>query len=212
MDDILKIIKMSDYKIVDQLLQTPSKISIFALLMNSSAHSESLMRVLDQAFVESDMHIYQFSSVVRNITSCNNLSFCDDEFPDEGWNHNLALHLPMNCKNDSLSNVLIDNGYELNVIPRSTLMKLKYQGTPMRPSGIIVKVFDGSRKSFIGEVDLPIHIGPHLFQITFQSMDIVPAYSCFLGRSWIHEAGAVTSTLYLNFKFVRGGKVVIING
>ena len=54
-DDILKIIKMSDYKIVDQLLQTPSKISILALLMNSPAHRESLMRVLDHAFVENDM-------------------------------------------------------------------------------------------------------------------------------------------------------------
>ena len=44
-DDILKIIKMRDYRIIDQLLQTPSKISILALLMNSSAHRESLMRV-----------------------------------------------------------------------------------------------------------------------------------------------------------------------
>ena len=88
-DDILKIIKMSDYKILDQLLQTPSKIFILALLMNSSAHRESLMRVLDQAFVESDMPIDQFSSVVGNITSCNNLIFCDDELPDEGRNNNL---------------------------------------------------------------------------------------------------------------------------
>ena len=63
--------------------------------------------------------------------------------------------------------MLIDNGSSLNVIPRITLMKLKYQGTLMRPSGIIVKAFDGSRKYIIGEVDLPIHIGLHLFQITF---------------------------------------------
>ena len=46
-DDILNIIKMSNYKIVDYLLQTPSKISILALLMNSSAHREYLMRVLE---------------------------------------------------------------------------------------------------------------------------------------------------------------------
>ena len=73
------------------------------------------MRVLDQAFVESDMAIDQFNSVIGNITSCNSLSFCDDELPDEGRNHNLALHISMNCKNDSLSNVLIDNVSALNV-------------------------------------------------------------------------------------------------
>ena len=72
------------------------------------------------------MPLDQFSSVVGNIM-CNNLSFCDDKFPDEGGNHNLALYISMNCKNDSLSNVLIDNGSALKVIPKSTLMKLKYQ-------------------------------------------------------------------------------------
>ena len=82
----------------------------------------------------------------------------------------------------------------------------------MRPSCIIVKAFDGSRKSVIGEMDLPIHIGPHLFQITFQVMDIIPAYSCLLGWPWIHKEGAVTSTLHQKLKFVREGKVVIING
>ena len=96
-----------------------------------------------------------------------NLSFCNEEFPDEGRNHNLALHISMNCKNDSLSNLMIDNGSTLNVIPRSTLMNLKYQGALMRPSGITVKAFDGSRKFVIGEVDLPIQVGRHLFQITF---------------------------------------------
>ena len=74
----------------------------------------------------------------------------------------------------------------LNVTPKSTLSNLKYQGPPMRPSGISVKAFDGSHKSVIGEVDLPIHIGPHLFQITFQVMDIFPAYSCLIGRPWIY--------------------------
>ena len=88
----------------------------------------------------------------------------------------------MNCKNESLSNMMIDNGSALDVIPRSTLMNLKYHGTPIRPGGIIVKTFDGSRRSVIGEVDLPIHIGPHVFQITFKVMDIVPAYSYLLGR------------------------------
>ena len=53
-----------------------------------------------------------------------------------------------------------------------------------------------SRKTVIGEVDLPVKIGPSDFQITFQVMDIHPVYSCLLGRPWIREAGDVTSTLH----------------
>ncbi|GAU40233.1 hypothetical protein TSUD_219430 [Trifolium subterraneum] len=53
-DEVLKMIKRSEYKIVDQLLQTPSKISILSLLMNSDAHREALMKVLDQEYVDHD--------------------------------------------------------------------------------------------------------------------------------------------------------------
>ncbi|XP_050888564.1 uncharacterized protein LOC127093674 [Lathyrus oleraceus] len=211
-DELLRIIKLSDYKVVDQLLQTPSKISILSLLLNSAVHREALLKVLDQAFVEQDITAEQFNNVVGSITSCNGLGFCDEELPEEGKNHNFALHISANCQGDSLSNILIDTGSSLNVMPKSTLLKLKYKGGQMRHSGIIVKAFDGSRKTVIGEVDLPIGIGPHVFQITFQVMDIVPAYSCLLGRPWIHEAGAITSTLHQKLKFVKNGQIVTVNG
>jgi hypothetical protein len=95
---------------------------------------------------------------------------------------------------------------------KTTLDKLAYNGAPLRPSGMIVKAFDGSRKSVIGDIGLPITVGPHEFQITFQVMNIQATYSCLLGRPWIHEAGAVTSTLHQKLKFVRDGKMVTVSG
>jgi hypothetical protein len=49
---------------------------------------------------------------------------------------------------------------------KTTLDKLSYRDAPLRASGMIVKAFEGSRKSVIGEADLPITVGPHEFQIT----------------------------------------------
>jgi hypothetical protein len=43
-------------------------------------------------------------------------------------------------------------------------------------------------------------------------MDINPAYSCLLGRPWIHAAGAVTSTLHQKLKFVVDGKLITVAG
>ena len=37
---------------------------------------------------------------------------------------------------------------------------------------MLVKAFDGSRKSVMGDIVLPIIVGPHEFKITFQVMDI----------------------------------------
>ncbi|KAI5409890.1 hypothetical protein KIW84_055372 [Lathyrus oleraceus] len=175
------------------------EISVLSLLMNSEAHREALQKVLEQAYVEHDVTVDQFDHIMANITSCNNLSFCNEKLPEEGRNHNLALHISMNYKDDALSNLLVDIGSSLNVLPKSTLSKLSYQGALMRYNGVIVKAFDSSRKTVIGEVDLPVKIGPSDFQITFQVMDIHPAYSFLLGRPWIHEALLVSHLSSFSF-------------
>ena len=43
-------------------------------------------------------------------------------------------------------------------------------------------------------------------------MDINPAYSCLLGRPWIHALGVVPSTLHQKLKFAVGGLLVIVSG
>ncbi|XP_050915376.1 uncharacterized protein LOC127130403 [Lathyrus oleraceus] len=207
-EDVVK----SEFNILEQLLQTPSKISVLSLLMNSEAHREALQKVLEQAYGEQDVTVDQFDHIIASITSCNNLSFCDEELHGEDKNHNLSLHISINCKEDSLSNVLVDTGSSLNLLPKSTLARLSYQGAPMRYNSVVVKAFDGSRKNVIGEVNLLVKIGPSEFQITFQVMDIHPTYNCLLGRTWIHEAGDVTSTLHQKLKFVKNGKLVVVGG
>ena len=44
MEEIMKIIKKSDFKIVEQLGQTPSKISMLSLLLCSDAHAQALIK------------------------------------------------------------------------------------------------------------------------------------------------------------------------
>jgi uncharacterized protein YqgV (UPF0045/DUF77 family) len=123
-DEILKLIKKSEYKVVDQLMQTLSKISIMSLLLNSDAHKEASMKVLELDFVDYHVTVGQFERIVGNITACNNLSFSDEELPKEGRKHNLALHIFVNCKTDALSNVLVDIGSSLNVMAKATYDQL----------------------------------------------------------------------------------------
>jgi len=166
-DENLKLIKRSEYKVVDQLLQTSSKISIMSLLLNSDAHWEALLKVLDQAYVDHKVTLGQFENIVGNVTACNNLGFSGEELPAEGKNHNLALHISVNCKSDSISNVLINTSSSLNVMPIATLEKLSYPGIQLRATCVSVRAFDGSRKVVLGDVDLPISVGPHEFKVTF---------------------------------------------
>ncbi|XP_050889483.1 uncharacterized protein LOC127094733 [Lathyrus oleraceus] len=211
-EEFLRIIKKSDYKVVDQLNQTPSKISMLSLLLNSKAHRNSLLKVLSAAHITKDITIEQFDDVIACVTTGNFLGFNDDELPVEGKNHNKALHISLKCIDTILSRVLVDTGSSLNVMPKTTLIKLPMEGMNMKPSTLIVKAFDGSRRAVIGEVDLPIKIGPTFFNMTFQVLDIHPGYSCLLGRPWIHSTGAVTSTLNQKLKFITNDKMIVIGG
>lgn len=126
--EFLKIIKKSDYKVVDQPHQTPSKISILSLLICSPAHRNALLKVLAQAHVTQDITVGQFDGVVSNITACNTLSFNGGELPKEGQNHNRTVHVSVKCLEDTLARVLVNARSSLNVLPKRTLAKLAFQG------------------------------------------------------------------------------------
>ena len=68
------------------------------------------------------------------------------------------------------------------------------------------------KKDTVGEIDLDVQIGPTVFSILFQVMDIPTAFSFLLGRPWIHSAGAVPSNLHQSVKFVAQGKLITVLG
>ena len=114
--------------------------------------------------------------------------------------------------NHFISRVLIDNGSSLNVMPKTTLNKLPTKGIHLHPSTMVVRAFDGSWREVVGEVELPVQVGPCTFQVVFQVMDISSAYSCLLGRPWIHTAGVVPLTLHQKLKFIIDDKLIIVSG
>ena len=113
---------------------------------------------------------------MNSISASNGLDFTDFDLPPEGRKHNKALHISMEIAKTTLSRVLVDTTSSINVLPKSTLLKLDYERISLRPSDLVVKAFDGSRRTVFGEVDLSIKIGPQLFEATLFIMDINPSY------------------------------------
>ena len=76
----------------------------------------------------------------------------------------------------------------------------------------MVRAFDGSKIMVHGEVDIHIKVGNQTFDSTFYVMDIIPSYSCLLGRPWIHGVGVVTSTRHQMLKYPDNRKIIIVHG
>jgi len=116
------------------------------------------------------------------------------------------------CLDHIVAKVLIDNDSSLNIMPKTMLDKLPINASHMRPSSMVVQAFDGSRWDVRGEIDHPIQIGRHVYQVMFQIMDISPTYNFLLGRPWIHSVGVVLSMLHQKLKFIVEGQLVILSG
>jgi hypothetical protein len=139
-DETLKIIKRSDYKVVDHLSQTPAKISILSLLKSSEAHKMALLKFLDNSYVAEDITINQLDVAISSLNDGSCLSFTDADLPPNGGNHNTALHISVTCGGTTLARVLVDTGSTLNVIPKTTLAQLQVEGEILKPSSLIVNV------------------------------------------------------------------------
>ncbi|XP_050916030.1 uncharacterized protein LOC127131136 [Lathyrus oleraceus] len=175
-------------------------------------HKDALLKILKRAYVPQEITVNQLETVVSSVKASHGLGFTDLDLTMDGRNHNKALHISMECKGAVLSHALVDTGSSLNVLPKKALAKLDCEGLILRPTDLVVRAFDGSKRAVFGEVELPVKVGPEVFKSVFYVMDIQPAYSCLLGRPWIHAAGAVSSTLHQKLKYISDGQVMTVCG
>ncbi|PKI70820.1 hypothetical protein CRG98_008787 [Punica granatum] len=129
----MKVIKASEYKVVEQMAKSPAHISLLALLLNSEPHRESLIRVLTVAQVPKGTPPDRIEETINSIFS-STISFSDDELPSEGCAHFRALHIVCKCNNHIVGRVMIDNGSALNICPVTTLKQMNVDLNRIRPS------------------------------------------------------------------------------
>ena len=122
------MLKRSDYDVVEQLGQTPSKISMLALLLCSEAHAKALVKFLKIAHVPQETSADQFQDCVASLTADNGLGFSDADLTPRGRKHNEALHVSVECRGTTLAHVLVDTGSSLNVLLKKALDRLDYEG------------------------------------------------------------------------------------
>ncbi|RDX98896.1 hypothetical protein CR513_18111, partial [Mucuna pruriens] len=141
--EFLKMIRHSEYEMLDQQHRTPARISLLSLLINSKSHCELLLKVLIDAHVLQDITPTKFEGIINNITTSCHLSFSEEEVPAEGKRHNQPLHIVVKCGSYMIARV--DNESSLNVMSKATLDKLHSPSTILKSSPVMVRAFDRSK-------------------------------------------------------------------
>jgi ankyrin repeat protein len=174
-------VKNSEYSIVEQLSKTPAKISLLSLILHSDLHRKALLRVLNESHISSNASVAQVERLVGQIQAPNYLTFSDEELGPEGRGHNKPLSIAVSYKDFHVTKVLVDNGSYINVLPKSTFDSLNIDPLYVRETDTVAKAFNGSKVTATGELELPIKIGPHVFNIDFHIMDTRSSYTMLSG-------------------------------
>ena len=209
---LIKLMKASEYKVVEQMAKIPAQISLMSLLLTSDHHREMLFKVLKEVKVPEGISTDKLGHVVNSVFTLDQISFSPEELGEEGTQHTKPLFIVVKCHEKIVSRVLIDNGSSLNVCPLATLHLLGIDITQVKPSTTTVRAFDGSKREIAGEIDLEIEVGPQAFIIPFQVLDIPRSFNLLLGRPWIHFAGAIPSSLHQKVKFITNGQIITVLG
>ena len=202
-------VQREDDEILRQLRTTQARISIWSLLASSSTHRDALVRALGQIRVDTAttpeglIHM-----LTADRATC--IVFSDDDLLPEGSNHVRPLFIDVACLGRRVPSVLLDNGSTLKVCPLVTAIALGFSPDDFGPSTQTVRAYDGTQRTVMGTLSTHVMIGPVSYSIVFQVLRIQSSFNLLLGRPWIHEAGAIPSSLHQKVKFIHEGRIITI--
>ncbi|XP_013588883.1 uncharacterized protein LOC106368462 [Brassica napus] len=148
----------------------------------------------------------------RFLLCTNEISFTAKEQEKIMAPHHDALVISLTVENCLVKRILVDNGSSSNII-----FQTAYQDRGLEESAVTRKItpligFSGEVKQTAGEVTLPVYAEGINMSTKFLVVDSQSAYNMILGRPWIHDMGAVPSTLHQMVKFPTPWGIRIIKG
>ena len=202
-------IQREDDEILHQLCTTQARISIWSLLASSSTHRDAFIRALSQIRVDTATTsggLIYFLKVDR--ATC--IVFSNSNLPPEESDHVRPLFIDVACSGRKVSSALLDNGSALNIFPPVTTIALGFSPSDFRPSIQTVIDYDETYSTIMGTVITHVMISPVKYSILFHVLRIQSSFNLFLGRPWIHEAGAISSSFHQKVKFIHEGCIITI--
>ena len=136
--------------------------------------------------------------------------FIDEDLPLEGRDHHKALFIKVEVKGKLTCCVMVDNGSAINVCPLKILPKLGLTEDELKPSEVVIKAYDDTKRPVAGTFRALVKTGPIEEWVNLHVIDIPVTFAILLGRPWFHPLGGVPSIVHQKIKFPHEGKVVTI--
>ncbi|KAF3513175.1 hypothetical protein F2Q69_00006616 [Brassica cretica] len=109
--------------------------------------------------------------------------------------HHDALVISLTIANRLVKQILVDNGSSSNIIFQTAYDDLGLEEKALTRMFTLLIGFSGEVKQTTGEVIILVYAGGVNMATKFLVVDCTSSYNMILRRPWIHDMGAVPSTL-----------------
>src|SRR3989449_2806416 len=194
--------------VLKQLKRTRADVTIWDLILASKSHREALLKALATYRVPTEVTTEELVAVIQKPQS--EIIFSEKDLTVEGRNHVKPLFIQAEINGRLTGNVMVDDGSALNVCPLKLLPKFKIDVSELKPSSVVIRAYDNTRRGVEGTFIAKVKVGPVESMVTITVLDIPATFAVLLGRPWFHPLGGVSSTLHRKIKFPFNDKIVTI--
>nr|XP_023909490.1 uncharacterized protein LOC112021153 [Quercus suber] len=116
--------------------------------------------------------------------------------------HDDALVITLRIGDYDVKRVMVDRGSPVEIMYPDLYKGLGLKPEDLTPYSSPLMSFDGKLIIPKGMIRLPIQTGLEVVEVNFIVVDTYSPYTAIVGRPWLHNLGAVASSLHKKVKFL----------
>ena len=98
--------------------------------------------------------------------------------------------------------ILVDPGSLADLVQASVVGRMGHSLTGLENPGRILSGFNESSTTSLGDIVLPVQVGPVTLNVQFLVVQELSPFNVILGRTWLHYMKAIPSTYHQMVSFL----------
>ena len=116
--------------------------------------------------------------------------------------HRDALILTLGIDDFDVRWILVDPGSLVDLLQVSVIKQMGFMPSSLENPGRILSGFNGASTTSLGDVVLPIQVGPVTLNMQFSVVEDLSPFNAILGRTWLHSMKAIPSMYHQMVSFL----------
>ena len=111
-----------------------------------------------------------------------------------------------------MKRVMVDQGSAAEIMYPDLFKGLNLRTEDLTTYNSPLVSFEGKVIIPKGQISLPVQTGLETVEVDFIVVDAYSLYTAIVARPWLHNLGAISSTLHQKIKYPSGGKIEEVLG